>query len=132
MRWISLAIVAVLAAPLSLAAQARTAHPTPKLFVLDSASTSYREILGGPPATVTMRSGHVVLAPGASVGQHSTEHNEEVVIVFSGSGELRIAGGKTLALRPGAVAYSPPETVHNVVNTGTTPLRYLYVVSRAR
>jgi oxalate decarboxylase/phosphoglucose isomerase-like protein (cupin superfamily) len=31
----------------------------------------------------------------------------------------------------GQIAYVPPDTRHNVFNTGTGPLRYLYIVSRA-
>jgi len=114
-----------------LAAQGPAPRPVPRLIQLDSAATGYTQVLGGPPASVTMRSGHVVLAPGAAVGRHSTERYEELVIVLAGAGEMRVVGGPTLALRAGAVAYCPPATEHDVVNTGTEPLRYLYVVARA-
>jgi quercetin dioxygenase-like cupin family protein len=107
-------------------------RPQPKLVHLDEAATGYTPVLTGPPGTVTMRSGYVVLAPDSSVGWHSTERYEEVVVVFSGAGQLRFRGGKVLALGPRTVAYTPPATEHNVTNTGPGPLRYLYVVSRAR
>ena len=104
----------------------------PHVVTLDSAASGYVQVLGGPPATVTMRSGQVTLDPGQAVGQHSTESYEEVVVVISGNGEMRVHGGPTLALSPNTVAYCPPATVHDVVNTGITPLRYLYIVARAR
>jgi quercetin dioxygenase-like cupin family protein len=71
----------------------------------------------------------VVLAPGDSVGRHSTERYEEVIVVLEGVGELRVTGGAALELKEGVVAYSPPDTEHDVRNTGTSPLRYLYVVA---
>jgi quercetin dioxygenase-like cupin family protein len=115
----------------ALSAQDAGSSPVPRVVQLDAASREYTRVLGGPPETVTMRSGQVVLAPGAAVGEHSTEGYEEVVIVLAGSGEVRVAGGATLALAPGSVAYCPPQTTHDVVNNGTVPLRYLYVVARA-
>ena len=77
-----------------------------------------------------MHSGAVVLLPSKSVGNHSTENYEEAVIVLAGSGEMRISGGETLILKPNSVAYCPPHTEHDVVNTGSQPLRYLYVVAK--
>jgi len=108
------------------------AQPRPLAIQLDPAATSYTPVLAGPPATVGLRSGYVVLAPGASVGRHSTERNEELIVVLSGVGELRLTGQSALALREGTVAYNPPHTEHDVLNTGTAPLRYLYVVAPGR
>ena len=99
---------------------------------LDPAATEYARVLGGPPATHSMRSGHVVLGPGQSVGQHSTGEHEEVLVVFQGTGKMMITDGPELALAPNTVAYCPPRTEHDVTNTGTQPLRYLYVVAAAK
>jgi mannose-6-phosphate isomerase-like protein (cupin superfamily) len=74
----------------------------------------------------------VVLAPAKSVGKHSTKSYEEVVIVLAGTGEMRITGGKTMKLRPDVVAYCPPKTEHDVVNTGSVSLRYLYIVAKPK
>ena len=106
-------------------------QPTPKVIALDLAAGEYRRILGGPPETATLRAGLVVLAPGESVGVHSTERYEEILIVFEGLGELLITDGPTLSLTAGALAYCPPRTEHNVFNCGETPLRYLYIVANA-
>ncbi|HMU60474.1 MAG TPA: cupin domain-containing protein [Gemmatimonadales bacterium] len=126
--WLAVPVLVVLCNPLS--AQEAAGKPVPRVVQLDATADGYTRVLGGPPETVTMRSGQVVLAPGATVGEHSTEVYEEVVIVLSGSGEMRIAGGATFLLTPGSVAYCPPQTTHDVVNTGADPLRYLYVVAR--
>jgi quercetin dioxygenase-like cupin family protein len=103
----------------------------PKLITLDQISLDSARILNGPPETVTMRSGYMVLAPSKSVGRHSTRDNEEAIVVLAGTGEMNIIGGSTLHLRPYCVAYCPPNTEHDVVNIGTDTLRYVYIVARA-
>jgi len=128
---ISLAAVLLLPFPARLPAQTPTARPSPQVITLDSTADGYTRILGGPPATITMRSGQLILAPGMSVGRHNTERYEELVVVLAGAGEMRVTGGPTLNIREGTVAYCPPDTEHDIVNTGAEPLRYLYVVARA-
>lgn len=105
--------------------------PKPKIVKLDTKTDDYQRVLGGPPETVTMHSGLVVLAPGKSVGIHNTEKYEEVLVILEGQGEMRITGGPTMALEVNTVAYCPPRTEHNVVNTGEGRLRYLYIVAIA-
>lgn len=90
------------------------------------------QVLIGPPQTVKTRSGHVVLAPGKSVGRHSTEDNEEVLVIFEGTGEFTVEGGPTLKMSPDVILYCPPGKFHNVTNTGTGPLRYVFVVGKAK
>ena len=79
-----------------------------------------------------MHSGYMVLAHSKSVGKHSTRGYEEAVIVLSGSGEMRITDGPTFTLKPYTVAYCPPLTEHDVVNTGADTLRYIWLVAKAR
>lgn len=105
--------------------------PRPKLITLDLDTKEYARVLSGPPETVTMRSGLVVLAPGKSVGRHSTKSYEEVLVVLEGTGKMDIAGGSLLELRAGTVAYCPPRTEHNVTCTGSRKLKYLYIVAKA-
>jgi len=90
-----------------------------------------RTLLGGPALAEGMRSGVVSLEPGHAVGRHSTHAREELIVVLEGSGELLVDGGDTVPLEAGAGAYVPPEQEHDVVNTGTGPLRYVYVVAPA-
>jgi quercetin dioxygenase-like cupin family protein len=108
------------------------AEPCPKVVRIDPSSNQYTRLLGGPPETATMRSGSVVLLPGQSVGKHTTGDYEEAIVVLEGSGELLISGGADLELGGNSVAYCAPATEHDIVNTGTIPLRYVYVVARAR
>lgn len=114
------------------AAAQGTPSPTIKSLRLEAGGKDYVPLLGGPPDTARMRSGLVVLAPGKTVGRHSTQKNEEIVIVFEGRGEMRFFNGQApVPLAPGLAAYVPPQTEHDVINTGDGPLRYIFVVSRA-
>jgi len=100
-------------------------------FILDLPSCGeYIEILGKHNA-YCMRSGLVTLAPGQDVGMHSTEDFEEMIIVLEGDGELETDSLGRRKIARGQVAYNPPDTRHNVINTGETRLRYIYVVSKA-
>lgn len=111
------------------------AHPQalrPTVVALNSAGREYVPILDGPPRTYTMRSGLIDLAPGKSVGKHNTEHYEELVIVLEGQGEMLFADGSKLPVVANSAVYCPPDTEHDVVNTGTGALRYVYVVSKAK
>ena len=79
-----------------------------------------------------MRSGYMVLAPSKSAGKHSTKTYEEAIIVLSGFGEMRMTGKSTLNLRPYSVAYCPPMTEHDVINTGSDTLRYIWLAAKAQ
>lgn len=108
------------------------ARPVPKVIRLDSGGRDYLRVLGGPPETSTMHSGLVTLAPGKSVGKHSTKKYEEVLVVFEGRGVMEIAGGPALRFAKGEVLYCPPQTEHNVTNIGEGRLMYLYIVAEAK
>jgi len=108
-----------------------TATLVPRLIALDVHSGARQAVLEGPPGTVTMRSGLVSLEPGDSVGRHRTESYEEVLIVLEGAGVMRFTAHETLPLQAPCAAYCPPETEHDVTNTGRVPLRYVYVVAHA-
>jgi mannose-6-phosphate isomerase-like protein (cupin superfamily) len=92
----------------------------------------YQRLLEGKPQTLGMRSGRVHLEPGQACGQHSTKNHEELLIFLSGQGELEIGPGDRLAVGVGKVAYIPPETLHDVKNTGAGPLIYIYCVAPAQ
>ena len=111
------------------AARQGTTKPHPMAVNLDPTAQEYAQVLSGPPSTHTMRSGYVVLGPGRSVGKHSTESYEEVVVILDGKGKMTITRGPELALHQRSVAYCPPHTEHDVTNVGSEPLRYLYVIA---
>lgn len=102
-----------------------------KVMPLKQPGTGVLALLSGPPETVTMKSGYVVLEPGRSVGRHSTEHHEEMLVVLEGRGEMLFHDGSKLKIEGGTALYCPPATEHDVVNTGSGNLRYVYVVADA-
>jgi mannose-6-phosphate isomerase-like protein (cupin superfamily) len=95
----------------------------------------YQRILEGPPQTCGMRSGRVFLEPGKACGLHSTKDNEELLVFLSGQGDLHIGDPAQnvakLSVGAGRAAYIPPRTLHDVSNTGKTPLVYIYSVAPA-
>jgi len=120
----------------------------PTAFTVDlNNKAEYQRLLEGKPRTLGMRAGRVHLPPGQACGQHSTKENEELLVFLAGQGELQIGGPDPKAERPaafgaegaprrlpvgvGKVAYIPPETLHDVSNTGSEPLVYVYCVAPA-
>lgn len=86
-------------------------------------------LLSGAPVTSGLRSGFVRLRPGETVGWHTTGAHEEELVILRGKGEAEIEGRSGMPIREGMIAYIPPQTRHNVKNTGTGALEYVYVVA---
>jgi mannose-6-phosphate isomerase-like protein (cupin superfamily) len=70
----------------------------------------------------------VKLKASESVGWHSTNQNEALVILH-GSGIASTEGGLSIPLREKMLTYIPPGTCHNVTNSGSEPLEYERVVA---
>ena len=113
-------------------AQGPSTKPVPKVIKIGAGEQEYVRLLGGPPESVTMRSGAVTLQPGKTVGKHNTESYEEFIIVLRGQGSMILSDGKLLDMRIGCAVYCPPDTEHDVRNTGAEPLSYIYVVAKTR
>jgi len=127
-RLVSIALLALV----SLRGEApATQGPEPRVLSLDAKGASYFPVLTGPPGTLTMRSGLVTLAPGKTVGKHTTADNEEILVVLEGRGEFRITGGPVLPVVGGSALYCPPRREHDVINTGEGVLRYVFVLAKA-
>jgi len=105
--------------------------PKSRLILLPPPDQKYAKLLGGPPDTMGMKSGCVLLSPGEAVGVHSSGEYEEVIVPLSGTGQLIVPGMESLPVNPGCILYNPPHTQHDVINTGDQPLRYIYIVSKA-
>jgi len=105
---------------------------TLKPMVIDTTSgeNRYTRLLGGPPNSYSMRSGKVILQPGESVGKHSTKSNEEFIVILNGEGVFIFNDDNSLKFDNNSVLYCPPMTEHNIQNTGSTPLIYIYVVAK--
>ena len=86
-------------------------------------------LLTGVPQTSGMRSGFVRLKPGESVGVHSTEENEESLIVLRGKGQADVVGQSAMPMSANMLIYIPPQSRHDVKNTGDVVLEYVYIVS---
>jgi len=102
--------------------------PEPRTFPLNCVEGDC-PLLKGAPQTNGMRGGSVKLKPGESVGWHSTSANEEALVILYGSGVANIEGHPDLPLTEKMLAYIPPSTRHNVTNTGTQVLEYVWVVA---
>ena len=107
------------------------AMPSGKALVIElNNSPEYLPLLNGPPQTRGMRSGRVYLKPGEECGRHSTKNHEEVLVFLSGRGTALIGEGETsLEVSQGRISYIPPHTLHNIKNTNTEPLVYIYCVA---
>jgi quercetin dioxygenase-like cupin family protein len=104
------------------------AKRAPMTFALDCARGDC-PLLKGAPQTSGMRGGSVRLKPGESVGWHSTSANEEALVILHGSGAAKIEGLPDVPLTEKMLAYIPPATKHNVTNTGTQALEYVWVAA---
>jgi mannose-6-phosphate isomerase-like protein (cupin superfamily) len=85
-------------------------------------------LLKGVPQTNGMRSGFVRLKPGESVGTHSTGEHEEALMILRGEGKAEVEG-HSVPFSSKMEVYIPPRSRHNVTNTGTEMLEYVYVVA---
>ena len=89
----------------------------------------YQRLLAGSPQTHGIKVGRVHLAPEAECGLHNTENREEVLVFLSGHGQAFIEDNAPLEVGQGKVTYIPPNTDHNIKNTGTEPLIYVFCVT---
>lgn len=109
-------------------AQEPAVKKQPMTFSLECAGGDC-PLLKGAPQTAGMRGGSVRLKPGASVGWHSTGQNEEALVILRGSGVANVEGHADVPVSAHRMAYIPPGTKHNVTNTGTEVLEYVWVVA---
>jgi len=131
-RICTMAAALLAALVLARAAQAEDpAGPAIKVVPLQPGEQSYFLLLAGPPETKSFRSGLVTLAPGQSIGVHDSGVNEEMLVPLEGEGELRFPDRAAVVVKPGLVTYAPAHTKHDVVNTGTARLRYVFITARA-
>lgn len=69
----------------------------------------------------------VCLAPGNSIGAHSTENGEEVIMVLEGEATVE-ADGESKILKKDECVFIPKGTVHDVKNASDKNLVYVYFV----
>lgn len=102
-------------------------------FVLPISSDGVRHFpILDSSRSVAMRSALITLQPGERVGTHNTENYEELLVILEGNGEVQAEGlGKELVVKE-SVVYIPPGNQHDVINIGSSLLRYIYIVSPIR
>lgn len=98
-----------------------------KAFVTElNDKQDYQRVID-PADTCGMKAGRVWLGPSDECGVHSTGTREEALVFLSGQGVARITGSE-LPVGQGKVCYIPPQTEHNIINTGSEPLIYVFCV----
>jgi len=90
--------------------------------------SKFKRLLGDGQKLKDLRAGLVVLKPGESVGGHSTEGKEEVLIILKGTAGVYL-GGRKVSAKEHSFIYIPPQMHHNVENTGRNLLKYVYITS---
>ena len=113
---------------MTIGADEKQSEREPLTFPLECANGDC-PLLKGVPQTSGMRGGSVKLKPGESVGWHSTGEQEEALVILRGSGTANIEGHADVPVHEKMLAYIPPGTKHNVTNTGTELLEYVWVVA---
>ncbi len=93
------------------------------VLALARSNDAYRHVLftGARSQLVLM-----TLPPGGEIGLESHAHVEQLIFVASGHGKAVMNGAET-PVGEGDVVIATPDASHNIVNTGTEPLR-LYTV----
>jgi len=99
-----------------------------KLIKLES-TEKYQRLVSKELGSCGIKSGHVILKPGENVGEHTTNDREEVIIVLKGKGEAIIGKDEIFNIESNIVLYIPPKTLHDIKNTGSHPLEYIFVTS---
>ena len=100
---------------------------TPKIIKLHSGEQYTRLFSIKNGDALSFRSGYVTLKENESIGEHNTEDSEEILIILKGEGELYINGREKLKFQGGTAVYIPPNTMHDVKNTGQSPLEYVFI-----
>ena len=74
--------------------------------------------------------GWMTLQPGASIGMHKHENNEDAYIIVSGEGMFTDSDGKETAVKAGDITLARKGQSHALKNTGKEPLVFLDVIAQ--
>lgn len=90
----------------------------------------FLRLLGDSAKVKGLRSGLVTLMPKELIGEHKTENKEEALIILKGSATVYFGKNKKLKAPENSFVFIPPETLHNVKNSGSKILQYVYVTAQ--
>ena len=79
--------------------------------------------------TMHLKAGVVELFAHHDVGEHSSNGGDELLVILEGTALVRINSEMQHVRAPAAVLV-PGGAVHNVTNSGSGSLRYVYVVAK--
>lgn len=94
-------------------------------------SQRFLRLLGDSNKAKGLKAGLVTLKPKESIGEHKTENKEEVLIILKGNATVYFGKHKLKATKNSFV-FIPPEILHNVKNSGSKILQYVYVTALTR
>ncbi len=103
----------------------------PRLVKLESIE-KYQRLVNKDLGSSGLKSGHVVLKAGENIGEHSTNEREEIIIVLRGEGKAVVDKNKIFTIKGNHVLYIPPQTTHDIKNSGKKDLEYVFVTSKAQ
>ncbi|MEP7273064.1 MAG: cupin domain-containing protein [Acidobacteriota bacterium] len=100
--------------------------------VIDSAHGSQiRPLIDRTTAPITQCSlAEETLPPGHTVARHRHNVLEEIYLIVSGSGRIRLDKEERV-VGPGDAVYIPRQTYHELTNTGQDPMKILLVCGPA-
>ena len=74
--------------------------------------------------------GWMTLQPGASIGMHKHENNEDAYIIVSGQGVFPASAGKATSVKGGDITIARFGDTHALKNNGKEPLIFLDVIGQ--
>ena len=74
--------------------------------------------------------GWMTLQPGASIGMHKHENNEDAYIIVSGEGVFTDSAGKETPVKGGDITIARPGDTHALKCSGNVPLVFLDVIGQ--
>lgn len=138
-------LVLSLALAVVLCASATAAEPQ-QLFTKDTLKTWDREKVAGGEGSLygkfsftrndatadqaIREIGWMTLPPGASIGMHKHENNEDAYIIISGEGLFTDSEGKETPVKSGDITLARKGQSHALKNTGKEPLIFLDVIAQ--
>jgi len=90
----------------------------------------FLRLMGDSTKAKGLCSGLVTLRSQEAIGEHVTENKEEAIIILKGSAKIYFGKNKILKARQNSFVFIPPETVHNVENSGKRILQYVYITTK--
>jgi len=82
-----------------------------------------------PKEFIIREIGWMTLQPGASIGMHKHENNEDAYIILSGEGTFIDNDGKEFKVKAGDTTIARKGQAHALLNTGKAPLVFLDIVA---